>query len=189
MEVAVERLDDVESYVIGRRIVLDSDLYPPRRNWRFCHELAHILLGHTDIQMINPEMEREADASAVELMLPIAEFRQAMKEMDIPALKERFPHASWEVIARRWINERQAVLTIYDNGRLTGRYAPEDMAFPARPGAAEIDLVRECSEKRQHLRRGADETEGLDLQAYFVDDGRGVERVLLLTEPSIEDLS
>ncbi|HHE46775.1 MAG TPA: ImmA/IrrE family metallo-endopeptidase, partial [Bacteroidetes bacterium] len=44
VEVAVERLDDVESYVIGRRIVLDSDLYPPRRNWRFCHELAHILL-------------------------------------------------------------------------------------------------------------------------------------------------
>ncbi len=189
MEIAVERLEDVESYVIGRRIVLDVDLYPPRRNWRFCHELAHLLLGHTETDSISREMEREADEMAAELMIPIDEFRQAMKEMDVFSLKEKYPHASWEVVARRWANERPAVLTIYDNGRLTGRHGPEGLTFPPRPCTAEVELIRECCEKKQHLSRNVTETEGLDLQAFFVDDDRGVERVLLLTEPTVEDFA
>jgi hypothetical protein len=163
--------------------VLDIDMYPPRRNWRFCHELAHILLGHTEVDVINEENEREADKLAAELLIPKDEFRRAMRETGVDGLKERFPYASWEVIARRWASERPAVLTIYDNGRLTGRYGPGELKFPPRPSAAEVELIRKCYTEKKHLAESTGGGVGLDMHALFVDDGRGVERVLLLTEP------
>ena len=188
MDIGLERLDGVEGYVMGRRIVLDIDTYPPRRNWIFCHELAHVLLGHQKVNRITPEMEWEADELAAELMLPIDQFRSAMISHDIPALKDMFPHASWEVIARRWAKERQVVLTIYDNRKLTGRYGPEETAFPSRPTDPEVELIRECYEAKQAIKCTTEGEIKLDLQAYFIDEGRGVERVLLLTESLMDDL-
>jgi hypothetical protein len=106
-----------------------------------------------------------------------------MREAGIAGLKERFPYASWEVIARRWASERPAVLTIYDNGKFTGRYGPGELKFPPRPSAAEVELIRKCYTGKRHLVESTGSDVGLEMHAFFVDDGRGVERVLLLTEP------
>jgi hypothetical protein len=212
-----------EAYVINRTIVLDEDLYLPRMNWCFCHELAHVILGHQP-QPVTPETEREADELTAELMLPAAEFRAAMRHTQVasneergtspdsnthspliaphpllatrssllvthnlpPAtiliqLKEMFPHASWEAIARRWAEFKPAVLTIFDNGLVTRRFAPSELAHPHNPTLAELNTARQCWESRTHLTATTDE---LTIQAYFVDDNRGVERVILLTEPA-----
>jgi len=207
MEVRYEALGgSPEAYVINRTIVLDEDLYLPRMNWCFCHELAHVILGHQP-QPVTPETEREADELTVELMLPAAEFRAAMRRIKnqdkahllldtfplildtipsdqtsaLPLLKETFPHASWEAIARRWAEFKPAVLTIFDNGLVTRRFAPPELAHPHNPTLAELNTARQCWESRTHLTATNDE---LTIQAYFVDDNRGVERVILLTEPA-----
>ena len=131
---------------------------------------------------INREVEREADDLASELMLPSAEFRRVMNEMDIPALKEKYDHASWEVICRRWADERSAVLTIYDNMRLTSRSAPEKLNFPPKPSSVEIEFIMECYNQRRHISGNVEGDIELDLQAFYVDVGSEFERVLLLTE-------
>jgi len=162
-------------------------MYPPRRNWLFCHELAHILLGHTESDIFRKEMESEADELASELMLPKEEFRSNMKSMDLFELKEKYDHASWEVIARRWADERPAVMTIFDNSILTNRYAPEYLSYPSQPTKPEIDAIQESSNSQNHVIRTSTNGITLHLQAFYIDDGRGVERVILLTEVQIED--
>ena len=185
VKVVLDRLEGVEGYVIDRTIVLEEELYPPRRNWRFCHELAHILLKHQEQNRISREMEFEADALASKLILPEKQFRESMQTLDIPELKEKYHHASWEVILRRWAKERQAVLTIYDNGCLTRRIGPDKLAYPLRPLPPEVEIAEECWKMKEHLSRQVGSEITLHLRAFFVDEGRGVERVLLLTEPQI----
>jgi len=162
-------------------------MYPPRRNWLFCHELAHILLGHTESDIFRAEMESEADDLASELMLPREEFRSNMKTMNLLELKEKYHHASWEVIARRWADERPAVMTIFDNNLLTNRYVPKDILCPSQPTKPEIDAIQESSNSKNHVIRTTTNGITFHLQAYYIDDGRGVERVILLTEVQIED--
>lgn len=189
MKFVLEPLEEIEGYIIDGTIVLQADLYPPRRNWIFCHELAHLILKHPEESMIRREMEFEADALASELMLPTDDFRNSMRTMDMVALKEKFGHASWEAVARRWANEQHAVLTIYDNGKLVRRIRPENLACPYNPLPAEIKTAQECWELRKHLTRdyNSENEVKLELQAFFVDEGRGVARVLLLTIPIIND--
>jgi hypothetical protein len=95
------------------------------------------------------------------------------------ALKETFPHASFEALARRCLAFRQAVLTIFDNGTVTRRLASDGFAAPQRPMEWEWEVVQRCYEDRMDL---AGSFEGLEMQATYVDDGRGVVRVLLFTE-------
>lgn len=149
--------------------------------------MAHIILGHTEAETFYAEMETEADELASELMLPRIGFRNDMKTIDLAGLKEKYPHASWEVIARRWSDERPAVMTIFDNNLLTARYAPEGLACPSQPIQPEIDTIRECSVSRNHIKRSITNDIRLHLQAFFIDDDRGVERVILLTQPQSED--
>lgn len=165
-----------------RTIIIDENLYPPRRNWRFCHELAHILLGHTKSEVITREMEWEADRYAGELMLPSEQFREDMASLDLSGLKVKYNHASWEAIARRWSQLKPAVLTIFDNEKQTCRIAPENLVCPPIPTQPELEAIREAYRIKQTVRRSASEDVSLFMQAYFIDEGRGVERVLLLTE-------
>jgi len=160
-------------------IVLNRDLYPPRRNFAFCHELAHLLLGHPQQPFIEPGIEREADRLAAELMLPEVEFRHLMSGRTFGEVREACPHASWEVVARRWVEFKPAVLTIFDNGTQTSRIAPDGLAYPPRPTPPERALIGKVYAEREH--RTA-KSPPLTMQAYFIDDGRGIERVILLTE-------
>ncbi len=179
VEVSLKPTGGPDGYLINGTIVLDPELYPPRMNWVFCHELAHHLLKHPDSKKITPEMEREADSMAAELMLPAAKFRQVMALYDIPELKALYTHASWEAIARRWAEMRPAVLTIYDNEQFTNRQGPKGLNFPSRPTPQEIELVRDCFQNRKHL---TGQVEGLALRSYYVEDTPGRRRVILLTE-------
>ena len=159
--------------------MLNRNMFQPRMNWRFCHELAHILLDHSKAKTITYEMEQEAERLAGELMLPADDFRLLMGELELSQLRMHYPHASWEAIARKYAELRPAVLTIFDNDRLTYRKGPEGFTFPPRPTPPEMEIVRQCHDDRNHT---STQTDNLIINGYFVDEGQGVERVLLLTE-------
>jgi len=179
IKVIYKSIEDHEGFAADRSIYIDPNLYPPRMNWIFCHELAHILLGHTTGNTIRHGNEVEADEYAAELMLPTVKFRPLVDKLDLAELKERFPHASWEVIARRWVQFHPEVLTIFDNERLTLRQAPDGYNFPRHVSLPEQEIIKQCYDTCMHQSVKSD---GLILRGYYVDDGRGVRRVLLLTE-------
>ncbi len=181
--VVYKRSDEHDAYVIGfpgdYTIVLNPDIYPPRLNWRFCHELAHILLKHPESETISREMEWEADRLAADLMLPVEEFRPLIGITPFDQIKERFPHASWEAICRRWAELRPAVVTIFDNGRCTSRWAPEGFSYPTKATKVELELVNECYDSKTAI---SSQIDCLAMQAIYIDEDRGVLRVILLTE-------
>ena len=74
VRVEYKSISGEDAFVMGDVIFLNPDLYPPRMNWKFCHELSRILLGHTTSGSITREMEFEAEKKASELMLDPAEF-------------------------------------------------------------------------------------------------------------------
>jgi len=168
-----------EAFVMGKTIYLKPDLFPPRMNWLYCHELSHILLGHTDSGVISKKQETEADELASELILPENQFYPKAKKSDLSELKELFPHASWEVIARRRVHFRPAVLTILDNENLTSRGAPEDYNFPMRISEIEQSLINKTYLECQHFKKSADD---LYLESYYIDENPDFKRVILLTE-------
>lgn len=177
VKVVFKKYEDTDAFVMGRVIFLNPDLYEPRLNWHFCHELAHILLDHS-ADNISRENEKEADEYAAGLMLPEEEFRPLVNSLTLEELKESFPYASWEVIARRILRYNPAVLTIFDDKKLTYRGAPEGYTFPVKITKPELDLIRRCFALCTHL---GDEFEGLMMRGYYIDEGRSVKRVILLT--------
>jgi Zn-dependent peptidase ImmA (M78 family) len=179
VKITYESISSEDAFVMGRMIFLNPDLYPPRMNWRFCHELAHILLGHTKGGTINKEMEDEAETKAGELMLPPEEFNHLIDRHDLIELKERFPHASWEVIARRVAEISPAVLTIYDNKKLRSRSAPATLIYPRRLTTQEVTLAAKCFEMKSNL---LDNQNGLEIAGFFVDEIETVKRVILITK-------
>lgn len=112
-------------------------------------------------------------------MLPEVEFRQRMARMDFVQLRQSYQHASWEVVGRRWAQLRPAVLTIFDNGLLRTRLAPPGLVHPPRPTEPELSILRETIEAREHL---LVTDPPLTIASYFIDEGKRVERVIILTE-------
>lgn len=161
-----------------KTIVLDPDLYPPRMAFRFCHELAHILLDHSGPALSKSD-EYEADKLAGELLLPESDFKRAIRKYDLEGLKEQFPHASWEAIGRRYIQFIESVLTIWDNGKQTTRVGSPGFGFPPAPENVESAVMKRCLERGEHI---AEKVGRFDMSAWFVDEGRGVKRVLMLTK-------
>jgi len=179
VKITYESISGEDAFVMGRMIFLNPDLYPPRMNWRFCHELAHILLGHTEGKSINREMEDEAEVKAGELMLPPEEFNPLIGSHDLIELKEQFPHASWEVVARRITEILPAVLTIYDNKKLRSRSAPSTLIYPSKPTPPEVALAAKCFEQKSN---NNDSENGLEISGYFIDENESVKRVILITK-------
>ncbi len=162
----------------GSDVVLDSSLPDERLNFALAHEVAHILLNHSGY--IEEDEEWEANRMASHLLLPEDEFAPNAT-MGLRELKELFPHASFEAIARRRLAFVQGVLTIADNGRIRSRITSEFFAAPSMVTPPEQELLRESLENSEDLHVLG---EGVSWNATYVNDGRGVERVLLYGEES-----
>ena len=180
IELHLKRLDDgVRGYSIPpRTIIVDLNLSEERMNWTFCHELAHLLLKHGRAgSNVTAAQEKEAHQLAQDLLLPTQTFRTDTQRFSMPELKERYPQASWEVIARTRVRYRQGILTIFDNGRRTLRLAPPPLACPMQLLPAE-QSVKQSLEAGQVFAEISDG--GLHVEGVFVDMGRGVQRIILL---------
>lgn len=182
IELRLQRLEGgVRGYSIAEKtIVVDLDLSEERMNWTFCHELAHLLLKHgSGERPLRAADEKEAHELAQDLMLPPETFGADAHHLSLPELKARYPHASWEVIARTRVRYRPAVLTIFDNGRRTLRMTPPPLSCPSRLDPLERELKHrvETGKRAQEVRG-----EGLHVEGVFVDEERGVQRIILLTQ-------
>ncbi|HOP77702.1 MAG: ImmA/IrrE family metallo-endopeptidase [Thermogutta sp.] len=111
-----------------------------RMQWAIAHELGESLAGQAimklgwDVEDLQP-VHREwlANEIAKRLLLPFPEFLSegAALEWDLYRLKEQYPNASHEVIARRMLDApRPIVITIFDNGRLYWRKSNSLIASP-----------------------------------------------------------
>lgn len=159
-------------------VVLDSSLPPPRRNFALSHECAHIILEHSE--EVDPAEEVQANLLAAELLLPERDFAP-LAAAGLRELREYFPHASFEAIARRRLAFIPGVLTIVDNGEFTSRLSSENFAAPARITDLEWQWIGRAYKEKRDI---SGEAEGLAFQAVYVDEGRGVVRVLLYVEAS-----
>ncbi len=180
------RLVDVSegrrSYLMDGIVVLDKNLSSERVNWAYCHELAHHLLRHAD----NPprdnaeerEQENDANRYASELLLPAREFAP-QSQLSLSELKTVFPYSSHEVIARRRLAFRPGMLSIYDNHKMTAQLTPDGWNRPPQLLQIEREALDRCYRGREEVLL---ESEGMRIEATFIDEGRGVERVILFLE-------
>jgi len=170
--------EGIRGYTLAGEIILNEYSHPERRNWTFCHELGHIVHGHSP----NPSQEEEiqADIFAAEVMLPEANFIRESKNLDLKALKDLYPHASWEVIARRCVQFNRIIVTVFDNGNFRYRFASDGLVFPDKPTEIELDVVTRCFKDKSNLNAQSD---FLHISAYYIDEGGDVVRVILISQP------
>jgi hypothetical protein len=169
--------ENVRGYKMDDEIIINENNPPERRNWTFCHELAHIVLGHSSAP--SDEDEREADRFAAELMLPERDFIPDSKDLNLNSLKLVYPHASYETIARRCLQFNPGVMTIFDQKQLTCRLGSDGINFPANPTAQEMKVIEEC----YNLKNSVSKTEGdIFIKGFYIDQGRDIIRVILLTQ-------
>lgn len=113
---------------------------PERLQWAAAHELGEVLAIEAiihfgwDLNEIQPTgREWLANEIAKRLLLPFPQFLLDGREVawDLIRLKERYPHASHEVIARRMLDAPiPVVITIFDNGGLYWRKSNASTAPP-----------------------------------------------------------
>jgi hypothetical protein len=137
-------------------ILLKSEPRSERRQWAIAHEIgehvAHRVFAfwQADPQETPPNA-REAVANhlAGRLLLPTAWFAAdgMACQWGLPVLKARYPTASHELIARRMLECRPAVIiSIFDQRRLTFRRSNVPGRVPP-PSPAEIQCQRQIHER------------------------------------------
>lgn len=107
--------------LVGRRIEVNPKLRLVRLHGTVAHELAHDLLERAKEENTEPAARYLAGA----LMLPRRAFLRDMgqTQWSLVLLRERHPNASAEMIARRIVSLRDAVASIWDEGRCRVRVA------------------------------------------------------------------
>lgn len=163
-------------------VLLAEDLTPERAHFAYCHEVAHLRLDHPHRLPRDETEEREQEAEATrlacEMLLPAESF-QPLCGRTLTQLKETFPFASYELLARRRLEFRPGLLTIFDNQRLISRLAPDGWNVSRRLFPIEDEVRHSCLTSHQPI---ALERDGQRVEATYVDEGRGVERVILFLE-------
>ncbi len=151
---------------------------PERKVFTIAHELGELeYMNDSDMDL--DQKHEKANRFAGKLLLPEDVFIQDVWNYNLSELKQKFGYVSYEVIARRSLEFRNRILTIFDNNKKTLRKGSRNYNYPARLTAVEIDLIRKCYDLRTHV---SEKDELLLVEAYYVDEGRCVKRVLLLTE-------
>ena len=159
-------------------IMIDSTETEERKNFTIAHELAEIMLYDVEDLTID-EKHKKANFIAAEFLMPEEEFKKDVYNYDLYELKKIYNGCSYEVIARRMLKFKPIVLTIYDNKRKYLRISSDLISFPSVITDSEIKIVEECYNIKNKYEKFKD---NLHISGYFVNDGRNVERVILLTE-------
>lgn len=114
-------------------ILIDSRATVERQGASALHELSHAVMRAAG------EEDDEASVGylTAALMLPRTEFdRDLRRGWDLRALKKKHAHASFEMIARRVVDLRAAVVTVFISGMLRYRW-PDRRATPIERALAE----------------------------------------------------
>lgn len=149
-----------------------------RKSFTIAHEIAEIML-YDDKELSNDDKHKIANFIAGEILMPKEEFKKDIYQNDLYQLKKIYSNCSYEAISRRMLNFMPQILTIFDNKKKYIRIASESIRFPQNLTKAELDVVEKCYELKSRYEKNE---ENLKIIGYFIDEGRGVERVILLTE-------
>lgn len=158
-------------------IQIDSHDTVERQCFTIAHELAEIELHDVPDFSID-EKHQMANYRAGEILLPDEIFKSLVFKHTLYELKNLFPACSYEVIARRLVVFRRVIVTIYDNKNLTLRIGSEDIKYPVRPDAVELEIINDCYEKCDLIRKTYN---NLELEAYYIAVNPDFQRVILLT--------
>jgi hypothetical protein len=119
-----------------------------RLQWAAAHELGEVVaadvfrLVGASADDVPPTMrEQVANVVASRLLLPAKWFLPDARRLhgDLPALKQRYATASHELIAYRLLDlDRPAIVTVFDQGRMTRRRTNQP------PGPPRLLPVEEC---------------------------------------------
>lgn len=115
-----------------------------RQHGQIAHELGHWALRRAGQQDDHPSVRYVAGA----LLLPRRHFERDLEDgWDLPRLRARHLHASAEMIGRRIVNLRDAVVSIWDQGKLRRRvvspWLPERLVR-SRVTRIERELAEAC---------------------------------------------
>jgi len=121
-----------------------------------------------------------ANLIAANLLMPENIFKNdILSNNDLYQLKDKYKNCSYEAIARRMLKFMPYVLTIYDNKKMYIRMASDSINFPSVPAEIENEVTEKCYQIKNCYEKNDD---NLNVKGYYIDEGRGVERVILLTE-------
>ena len=133
-------------------IFLGEEPRPERRQWAVAHEvgecMAHRLFRLLDFPLGSiPDSGRERAANylAMALLLPRAWFERDGHacNWDLQELKEIYPTASYELIARRMLElASPVIITLFDQGAVQWRRSNIPEALAAAFGGRESNLAR-----------------------------------------------
>ncbi len=168
-------------------ILLKPEPRAERRQWAVAHEIGEHVACHVFAEWgIDPgeagpnSREKAANNLAGRLLLPSAWFEAAGASMhwDLFALKARFATASHELIARRMLECRPAVIiTIFDQGRMTFRCGNLS-GKASSPSAVEIGCWRKVHQQNQTVQM---QGEAIAVQGWPIHE-EGWKREILRTE-------
>jgi len=162
-------------------IILNKLDTPERKNFTIAHELAEIELYYRKDLTLD-EKHRLANERASDILLPEKQFCEDVNKYNLVELKEKYQQASYEVIARKSLKYKNRILTIIDNGLIKLRKASDGFVLQQDIFPFEKKVIGECYNKKENIIR---EDHQMRCEAYFIDEGRGVERVILFTEEII----
>lgn len=92
-------------------IFINKDLPPDRWRFTLCHELAHLVMH----RIPNPDMERQADRFAAELLMPKDQIRNMLHDINFSRLVQLKEH--WKVSMSALLKRAE------DLGKITARQA------------------------------------------------------------------
>jgi hypothetical protein len=142
---------------------------PERRNFALAHEIMELELAG-----VVPDKEQKhtiALRGAAALLCPAVFFREACTNgsFDLFQLKAVFSTASHEVIALRSLDFAEAIVSVFDNGRLVNRQT--SYPFGVQPVAQEeqalVDRVMRSGQVEAHAWEGASATAYPVFEAQF----------------------
>ncbi len=140
--------------VIDGRIRYRVHERPVRVAGTIGHELGHVALGRHG----EPQSERGAAYVGAAILVPRRPLDAALRRVgwDVERLREAFPYASHELLARRIAEVREAVVTILDGRRVRARVGSPWLTPPPGPGLTrdEQRVVRAARETRARVDEG-----------------------------------
>ncbi len=166
-----------QAAVMGGNVSTHNGLPEPRQRIRTAHELGHILAERAGE---DPRDETLAWATGAGLLMPAREFRRDLAERcwDLDGLPGLYG-VSWEVLVRRLCHVAGAVVSIWDNGRLSRRWRSPWLQSYGFSGQRvpdwEMELADECRRDAWHVF----EEDGV--AAYYVPSP-GWQRVIVVAE-------
>jgi hypothetical protein len=142
------------AFLDGDDIHYDSRARSVRQHGLVSHELGHWFLRAAKLDDTD---EQAVGRVAAALMLPWATFDRHLKQKawDLYALRELHPNASAEMIARRISQMRDALVTVFDQGKVSKRLASPWLPTPDRkPMTIEAKLAAAALESGEPQHAG-----------------------------------